>query len=73
MEHKTLTQTDSIDIEGVDLKNSPVNNSQNTTNNYYGNSNNGSYAPSEYEQMRSQLDRIEQTLNFIMQHLMSKK
>ena len=73
MENKNSTQDDSIGIEASDLKNSSVNNSQSTTNNYYGNSNNGSYAPSDYEQIRSQLDRIEQTLNFIMQHLISKK
>lgn len=67
MENKTLENA--VDISGAELKNSPIDNSETgTVNNYY----NNVESPGN-NAMQAQLDRIEQTLNFILQAFMSKK
>lgn len=76
MENKALESV--VAIEGSELKNSQIDNSVKnggTTNNYY--SGCQGYAtpqntPSDYAQLRAQLDRMKQTLNFILQAVINK-
>lgn len=74
MEHKSLNGV-GVGIEDSSFSHSPINNNQHTTNNYYAvpNSRESNALPADYMQLRSQLDRIEQTVNFIMQYIIENR
>lgn len=68
----------SIDIESSELKNSPINNSVtngNTTNNFYSGCSDGidfTQLKAQVDRIETQQNRIEQTLNFLLQAIINK-
>ncbi|MDD0824628.1 hypothetical protein PTQ27_09175 [Mannheimia sp. AT1] len=75
MENKTLENA--VEVDGSELKNSKIDNSETgtinnhetgTVNNYY----NEVPATPNIHQLQAQLDRIEQMLHYKIQHIVSK-